>query len=368
MLILQDPTNQQGTYLLESLTNAFRSATHVNGIFAFASSKGVDLFAKGKEFEDIARNGGVDLIVGTDAITNVKALDALSRVADRFPKMRARAFLNPKPDALFHPKFCFTKDENGGRLFAGSGNLTEGGLLGHWEAYAVNHLTSEEFGHLQVTWDDWTKKHDAHLLALDDSRVRDRAAENTVLVRVGDLPTLVASAAAGEDEPEAIRLTPNDATVLIAEIPKSSDRWKQANFDLDNYENFFGARENDANRLVVFRHVNADGTKADYERERPPVAVKSQNYRFELAAAAGIPYPSLSDGRPIGVFVRMVGRTFFYRLLLPSDSQYEIVRKLLVRLAGPNHRSDRMRRERTTVEELRREWPSSPLWGLTDVT
>ncbi len=370
MLILQDPTNEQGTYLLESLTNAFRSATQIGGIFAFASSKGVQLLTEANEFKEVARNGAVDLIVGIDAVTNVRALDALKRVADEFPAVVARAFLNPKPAGLFHPKFCFSKVGDGGRLIAGSGNLTEGGLLGHWEAYADNELDTNEFATLQETWDNWTSKHEHSLLPLDDARVRERAALNHVMAREGDLPTLIASAASVEEgeEPEAIQLIPDDAAVLIAEIPKSSDRWKQANFDLDNYKNFFGANENAANRLVVFRHVNADGTRADYERERPPVAVKSQNYRFELAAAAGIPYPDDADGRPIGVFVRMVGRTFFYRLLLPDDPQYQIVLRLLERLAGPDHRTDRMRRVRTTVAELRREWPSSPLWGLRDIT
>jgi hypothetical protein len=219
---------------------------------------------------------------------------------------------------------------------------------------------------LQTTWDDWTTKHNQSLLPLDDARILERAALNHVMAREGDLPTLVASGELIDEEPESIQLIPNDAVVLIAEIPKSSDRWKQANFDLDNYENFFGANKDAANRLVVFRHVNADGTKADYERERPPVAVKSQNYRFELAAAAGLPYPDDAEGRPIGVFVRMVGRTFFYRLLMPDDSQYQIVRRILERLAGPEHRAGRMMRERTTVAELRRQWPTSPLWGLHD--
>ena len=122
MLILQDPTDEQGSFLLESLTDALRSATHVCGMFAFASSAGVGLLAEGKEFEKVARDGSVDLIVGTDAVTNVRALDALRDVAGRYPNIRVRAFLNPKPKGLFHPKFCFTKKRVGGRLFAGSGN------------------------------------------------------------------------------------------------------------------------------------------------------------------------------------------------------------------------------------------------------
>ncbi len=101
---------------------------------------------------------------------------------------------------------------------------------------------------------------------------------------------------------------------------------------------------------------------AAYERNRPPVAVKSQNYRFELAAASGREYPDA--GRPIAVFVRMVGRTFFYRLLMPEDADYELVDAILTRWAGPEQRADRMRRERRTVGELRREWPNAPFWNL----
>lgn len=366
MLILQDPTNEQGPYLLESLTQTFRSANQIGGIFAYASSAGVRLFADGEEFREVARKGTVDLIVGIDAITNVRTLDALANVARQFPKMRARAFLNPKPEGLFHPKFCFTKKHGGGHLIAGSGNLTEGGLLGNWEAYSVDELNDQEIADVQATWDNWTRKHEQWLLPLDDAEVRKRAALNHVMAREGDLPTLMASAAATEEEPETTQLMPNNAMVLIAEIPQSGPppkhRWKQANFHKEDYTNFFGARVDAANRLVVFRHVNADGTMAEYERDRPPVTVKSRNFRFELAAATGIPYPT--NGRPIGVFVRMAVRTFFYRLLLPGDAEHDKVRRILEQKAGPNHRSNRMRAERMTVEELRREWPTSPLWCL----
>jgi hypothetical protein len=329
MLVLQDPTNEQGTYLLESLADAFQSATRISGVFAFASSAGIRLVTADERFQEVARTGTVDLIVGTDAVTNVRALDALTEVASAFPRIHARAFLNPKPEGLFHPKFCFTENPGGGHLIAGSGNLTEGGLLGNWEAYSVHDLNAEGFANVLATWEAWTTTHGQWLLPVGDSRVRERARSNNVMARGGDLPTLVAPSTAGEEEPETTQLMPNDAAVLIAEIPKSGNRWKQANFHLNDYRNFFGAREDAADRLVIFRHVNADGTMAAYERNRPPVTVVSRNFRFELAAASGIAYPDLSDGRPIGVFVRMVGRTFFYRLLLPGDSQYSIVREIL---------------------------------------
>lgn len=168
-------------------------------------------------------------------------------------------------------------------------------------------------------------------------------------------------APASEGHPGAAQFFPNQAVVLVAEIPQSGDRWKQANFDLDNYLNFFGAQVG-TQRLVIFRHVNRDGTMADYERNRPSVEVKSRNFRFELAAASGIPYPS--NGRPIGVFVRVATRTFFYRLLLPNDPDYALVSSLLQRRMQPGFSPQRMRRVRMTVEDLRRDWPNAPFWTL----
>ena len=362
MLILQDPTNEQGPYLLESLTHVFRSADQIGGMFAYASSAGVKLFAEGEEFREVARRGTVDVIVGTDAITNVRTLDALANVARTFPKIRARAFLNPKTEGLFHPKFCFTKEKRGGHLIAGSGNLTEGGLLGNWEAYSVEALSNHGIADVEAVWDNWTRKHEQWLLPLDDARVRARASQNNVLAREGDLPTLMASAAATEEEPATTQLTSRHAAVLIAEIPRWTRRPGQANFHLEDYRDFFGVRDG-ANRLVVFRHVNADGTRADYERDRTPVAVQSQNYRFELTAASGA-YPDSTSNRPIGVFIHIAVRTFFYRLLLPGDAEYANVREILERRALPRRRSNEMHRARMTLEELRREWPTSPLWRL----
>jgi HKD family nuclease len=365
VLIIQDPTNVDSPVLLESFKNALSEADSIRGMFAFASSPGVRLFTEHEGFQQIVIRGAVEVIVGTDAVTNNRALDALMRVATQFPNFRARAFLNPKPEGLFHPKFCFTKKQGGGHLIAGSGNLTEGGLLSNWEAYSFDELNNERIEEVQATWDVWAAKHDAYLLPLDNPRIRERVSLNTVLAREGDLPLLTAVSETGSSEdPETEQLIPNNAEVLIAEIPASSDRWKQANFDLVNFRNFFGVRDDAANRLWAFRHINADGTLEPFEPPRPPVPVKSQNYRFELAAASGFAYPDLRDGRPIGVFVRMTARTFFYRLLMPNDSEYETVRNILVTRAGPNHRVDRMRRERFTIDELRHLWPDSPLWRL----
>lgn len=372
MFVIQDPTNEQSTYLLESLIDAFRGAESIVGAFAFVSSSGVRLLTDTEEFQEVAHNHTVELVVGIDAVTNERALDSLTGVAARFPNFRVRAFLNPQPGTIFHPKFCWTKKQNGsGHLVVGSGNLTESGLLGNWEAYTVEELRRAGISQVADTWNAWTTRHAASLLPLDHAEVRRRAQTNKITAVEGDLPTLIAPPVAVE-EPEPL-VMPNTAGVLIAEIPNNNNRWKQANFHRADYVEFFGVQEGTA-RLFVFRHVGPDGTRGEYEQDRPPVTVSSRNFRFELGAAAGIPYPT--NGRPIGVFIRMAAFAFFYRLLLPDDQEFRRVYDILERREGPpvtiTQRDDRtkriMRSTRMTVAELRAEWPTSPFWQLPAIT
>lgn len=243
----------------------------------------------------------------------------------------------------------------------GSGNLTEAGLLGNWEAYSVEQFDSEAMNAMETTWDDWKLRHAGSLLPLDDPAVRERASANTWVVVEGDLPTLVAAAPpeAPTEEPATTLVMSGVAEVLVAEIPSSNKRWKQANFHKVDYEGFFRAK---AGKLFVFGHVNDDGTRVDWELNRKPVSVKSHNFRFELAAASGIPYPDANAGRPVGVFIRVAARRFFYRLVLPDDSEYDAVSDLLQRNAGPP--KPKMRTVRMTVEQLRTQWPNSPFWQL----
>lgn len=362
MFVIQDPTNEQSHYLLESLLDAFHEAEKVAGAFAYASSAGVRLLTEDEAFQEVARNHSVDLVVGIDAVTNNRALDSLAKVSRDYPNVQVRAFLNPRPEALFHPKFYWTKNRTGGHLITGSGNLTEAGLLGNWEAYSVEQLDEAGTALVESTWNNWTANHQASLLPLDNADVRRLAGANNILAREGDLPTLVATPtpAAPEEEPVTTQLMARTAVALVAEIPKSGDRWNQVNFQLDDYENFFGARKEGTNRRMIFRHVNSDGTMDMWEPNRPPVTVSSSNFRFELAAAAGIPYPT--TGRPIGVYVRVVGRAFFYRLILPEDAEYAAVGNLLQRHVGSP--GSNMRSIRMTVAELRQEWPNSPFWKL----
>ncbi len=65
--------------------------------------------------------------------------------------------------------------------------------------------------------------------------------------------------AEGADEIEALhqdgwQFYP-DCEVLIAEIPRSGNRWKQANFDIDTFQNFFGATPGDNSQRILLRNI-----------------------------------------------------------------------------------------------------------------
>jgi HKD family nuclease len=357
VLVIQDPTNVHSSHLLDSILEALDGAESVGGAFAYASASGIGLVADDEKFRSVARSHPIDIVVGVDAITTCRALDRLASLIAEYPKVTARAFLNPLPNALFHPKISWFRHPTGGRLIAGSGNLTEGGLLGNWEAYSIESLTMNEMSNVEAVWSNWKASQASVLLPIDNEMVRERARGNHVMAREGDLPTLVAPRPSGSASGAATPVppVPDVSAVLIAEIPRSGNRWKQANFHKDDYDNFFGAKDG---RVVLFSHVNSDGTIEGFERDRPPVTVRSRNFRFELAAASNLAYPV--DGRPIGVFVRVAPRTFRYHLLLPPFDGYDVVQGLLQQKVGAE--GARMRSVRMSINELRREWPGAPFW------
>lgn len=147
------------------------------------------------------------------------------------------------------------------------------------------------------------------------------------------------------------------AAVLIAEIPKGSGRWKQANFDKNTFQDFFGLTVGDKTKQVYLQHVAANGS-LDFIETRRGVSVKSHNYRLEIAAASGLNYPTSSA--PIDVFVRITPNSFRYRLLMPTDPHFQTVSTFLANhWVGPPRRKQRIVID---TKQLRKAWPNSPLW------
>lgn len=361
-LRIQDPKYPTAPSLHESLLEACKGALDGGGAFAFVSQGGVRLLLEDEVFKDFAANNRFDLVVGIDEVTNTKALDALREVEGACAGLTVRAFHHDLPNTIFHPKFCWFRYKTGGALITGSGNLTARGLRKNWEAFTVSVLNPDEVDETERQWKNWTDSHDAWLKSLDDPRVVARAEQNVTTHNRRGTGEATAGGVEGEagGDVDEIAQGPSqqDDAVLITEIPKG-ERWKQANFKLEDFRDFFGVRDDEEQRLL-FHHVNGDGTLGPLEN-RPAVPVKSRNFRFELGAASGLPYPDFKRfGRPVAVFLRVATRAFKYRLLMPGDPEYGTVSKFLASRNSEPARN--MKRVRTSAGELRRAWPNSPLW------
>jgi len=343
---LQDPEADDPAYLLEAILAVVREASSGGALFAFASRDGIHVLLEDPDFKAFLDRGAFRLVVGVDAITNLAALDALTAVGTASPHLSASVFLHDR-NTIFHPKVCWFATNDGGVAFVGSGNLTVGGLAGNWEAYAGIDLSFTDVTTLRTSWAEWEVRHDRHLFDPQDEAVRARAAQNRARPRPSAAPRPPVV-----EEPAVLA-----QEILLAEIPRGSDRWKQANFDIATFRGFFGADPRASHRLILWR-LNPDGSVAGIET-RPTVSVRSHNYRVELDAASGLAYP-VGDERPIGAFLRVSVRQFRYVLLMPGDADYGVVQGLLTRGAGPrvpNH----MRRRVFSHADVEASWPSSPL-------
>lgn len=115
--------------------------------------------------------------------------------------------------------------------------------------------------------------------------------------------------------------------VLIAEIG-GGPRWKQVNFPVGIFENFFGAKRGNNDYKIELMNIAKDGTLGEIE-ERQAVSVKSKNYRFEInCAETQGKYPG-NDKRPIGLFVKLDNQEFVYQVLMPGDKKYKNIKEYL---------------------------------------
>ena len=159
---------------------------------------------------------------------------------------------------------------------------------------------------------------------------------------------------ATEEVEKSVRI---DNAVLIAEIPKAGNRWKQANFSQDVFEDFFGATKGDNSYKVKLTNIKKDGSLGEVT-ESQSVTVKSKNYRFELRCdETNLPYPSGND-RPIGLFVKEDAQNYMYQVLMPSDDAYKKIRDYLyMETANQRGRKDLMRRHIADVEAIHALYP-----------
>ena len=411
-LCIQDPSYSESAYLHEALISTCVKGVSGGGAYAFASKDGIELLIEDDNFKQFLRTGKFTLVIGMDDITNVYAIDTLKKLQEKYAgHLIVKAYIHNSKGSTFHPKYSWFEYEDGGVIVIGSGNLTQKGLRQNREAYSIEHFDTEGFKDVIQEWNNWLDHSKMFLFDLDEEIVHEYAMHNTrkmgAIIRIQEeyggsyeVDRLLKYAELFGLQPKDKHISSGktksstkkidveientnktnyygedvdidmpywtiylNSEALIAEIPKSGNRWQQVNFDKRTFEEYFGATcgENGVYR-ILFRNMSADGILQEVE-VRPSVSVSSQNYRFELDAAKGLDYPD-GNYRPLGVFVKVSPRDFIYELLMPGDPAYQSCIEVL---DSKEAYSNKMRRIRYQCQEIYDNTPLLALWKRLDV-
>ena len=307
---LQDPTIE-GPVGLDSIAAASEGANRGGGFFAFATSSGIAALLQAAELSEFLAQdeASFELIVGSDAITNEKALEELVSWDQQFDSFIPRVFINEK--GLFHPKFVWFENDEKLELVVGSGNLTLGGIGGNFEASLAVTLWGAEAGGVTAEIENWQDRWSDSLVSPDSDRARERVKGNS-----GNEQWIRRSRVSEEENEPEIPDPIQGAMVLLMEIPRNAPGRIQLDFGKTYFLEFFGGVEG-VERTIRVQQVSEDGQLNPIEPPRKLIETKSINFRFELGAGRDFEYPS--QGRPIVAFVRMSDGVFRYLLLLPDD-------------------------------------------------
>ena len=361
MLYFQDSSYSQQLSTDEALIKSCSSAIKGFGAYAWATRDGIKLLLEDQEFINLFERGSYHAIVGVDSITNIESLEDLSNLKKKYPNFNVQIYYEKRRKGIFHPKFSLFKNENSkGSLIIGSGNLTVSGLRINKEAFGSIELDQNRYNEAENYWKKWLEESHDKLKSPDDPEILEKAKKNT-FVKISSIQNksrkeILVSIDAEMQKIKDIQSSVEEgweffetSKVLIAEIPKSGNRWKQANFDKNTFKEFFGAYTFDSSHRVILRNIKNDGSLSEIE-SRQNVTVKSHNYRFELDAASGLDYPE--KGKPIGIFVQITTRMFLYHLFMPKDKGHEQLAVWSKR--NWKGKSEKIKRITTSVKKIKK--------------
>ena len=393
IIIGQGYNLEEDTSVGKELIKQFESKIYDNFtcLVAFASYGGVTALTKYIK-EGKAKGMIIKVVLGVDQKATSK--EALEEVLTW--DVDAKIY-HTSSNNIFHPKVYLFENRDIFTLIVGSNNLTVPGLVQNIECSLLIKDTidpSSVHDDFYKYWKGILEGTETHLYPLTQKLINDlykdkvitseeqrskryddgtdkkeeKKKENVTfkkatiqkfpdgfrpkrLVRVKQVKTTKKST---EEVEKSVRI---DNAVLIAEIPKAGNRWKQANFSQDVFEDFFGATKGDNSYKVKLTNIKKDGSLGEVT-ESQSVTVKSRNYRFELRCdETNLPYPSGND-RPIGLFVKEDAQNYMYQVLMPSDNVYKKIKDYLYLETGNKRgRKDLMRRHIADVEAIHALYP-----------
>lgn len=353
-LHFQGPGGLEDT-LLSRLILASQGARAGGGIFAWSNAHGTHALLSNPTFLQFAKAAPFSVIVGTDSITDPRAIEALQERAQALPLLTVHAFVHSEAP-LFHPKMAWFQTEGGLRLLVGSGNFTRGGLQANWEIFTSSELSGAVAAKVLQQITDWRAGHAAFLLPLDDPRVAAQVEGN-----VGNERSLRKKQPKDVDVDAEVTGPAAGLSCLVTELSKNrklktgESGFSQASFPRAIFEDFFGVH--DAARDVLLYHVGdtsaLDAVESTIGRSKP----RSTNYYFELGAAAGLPHPG--DQAPIAVFLKLDSGAFLYLFRRPGETGYDQLSSLLTAKSTP--RGNELRRIVTDRQQVSAFWPGCPI-------
>lgn len=364
-------------WLDKNLLSSIEAFRVQSGYFSYAAIEPFIQVLKGV----IKRGGSVKFVLGSNN-GSLAAMDARRVLKIVKGKPNCSFTIVAFKNAEFHPKcYHIKRNDTSETALVGSGNLTPFGISRNVEAaVALDTCNGDSLAlvrKIRDTIDKWEslKENDGAYQIKTFQDIKDL--RQSKIIDLGNVEARVPSRkiliyqkspkkvlkknlkthwSLGRRPGRKYRGPKQTAAALIAEIPKGG-RWKQANFDKNTFQDFFGLTIGDKTQHVLLQHVAANGSLG-FTESRQGVSVKSHNYRLELAAASGLNYPTRSA--PIAVFVRVTPNTFRYRLLMPTGPYFQTVSTFLANhWVGP---PGRKRRIVIDTKQLRKAWPNSPLW------
>lgn len=367
-LIFQDPSADSPRYLFEQIVNELRQPYVVGfeGIFAFASSQGVSSLLEDPDFDAfLARGGTCSLLVGLDAITDVRCLELLESLCAQHTNLTVNVFHNGVAD-LFHPKLSrFVHSDGANTVVVGSGNLTPGGLRRNIEAYSVGVFSPSELGASAdlTAWDAFLQRHASRIKPIDDEAKE--IAESNRIARVtsrrrvsGAVETesdVASEEAVAEDESAAAPGLEGNQRMLVAEVPRAGGRWNQVHFNREAVRDYFRAAPNSSDRVFLYE-VRPDGSLGAVEARRVVYSATNVNHKIEFGAHHGDAYPSA--GPPILVLREIGTRMHRYVMLFPGEAGYNEMTSLLGSTPSIGRGAQRIIVTASIVEAA---WPGCPV-------
>ncbi|WP_290452687.1 phospholipase D family protein [uncultured Muribaculum sp.] len=383
----------ENTSVAQELINQFESNRYstFTCLVAFASYGGISALTK--YILDAKEKGVIiKVILGVDQQGTSK--EALEEVLTWGVDAKIYHTLSAP---IFHPKIYLFENEDIFTMIVGSNNLTEMGLVknvecsllikdirsnpvyGKFHEYWKSILNGSENNLYTITQEiidklyknkiitselDRTIKYDNSNKKSNETEYNGISFSNTKIQKnpKGFVPKRLitvkttTTGKSGQDEDPIIdnKSFPIEEEVLIAEIGAGT-RWKQINFPIQIFQNFFGAEKGNNNYRIELVNIAKDGTLGEVEN-RQAVSVKSNNFRFEINCAETNKANPSGEDRPIGIFVKLEPSKFLYQVIMPDDSVYVRIKNYLYNESTIRRKSE-LRRHIVHVEAIHALYP-----------